>query len=50
MEMKTQAVTFKNPRLGHRVVGLLECFTGIWLMYRTYAATVNFAIGVKAWI
>ena len=35
---------------GHRVVGFLQCLTGIWLMYCTYAATVNFALGVKAWI
>jgi hypothetical protein len=27
---------------GHRVVGLFQCLTGIWLMYCTYAATVNF--------
>jgi hypothetical protein len=35
---------------GHRVVGLFQCLTGIWLMYCTYAATVNFALGEKAWI
>jgi hypothetical protein len=35
---------------GHRLVGLLQCLTAIWLMYCTYAATVNFALGVKAWI
>jgi hypothetical protein len=35
---------------GHRLVGLLQCLTGIWLMYCTYAATVNFALGEKAWI
>lgn len=35
---------------GHRLVGLLQCFTGIWLMCCTYAATANFALGVKAWI
>jgi hypothetical protein len=33
-----------------RLVGLLQCLTGIWLMYCTYAATVNFALGEKAWI
>jgi hypothetical protein len=35
---------------GHRIVGLLQFLTGIWLMYCTYAATVNFALGEKAWI
>jgi len=35
---------------GHRIVGLFQCLTGIWLMYCTYAATVNFALGEKAWI
>ncbi|HEY1579939.1 MAG TPA: hypothetical protein VGF82_22965, partial [Terracidiphilus sp.] len=35
---------------GHRLVGLFQCLTGIWLMYCTYAATVNFSLGVKAWI
>ena len=28
---------------GRQVVGLLQCLTGIWLMYCTYAETVNFA-------
>jgi hypothetical protein len=35
---------------GRRLVGLFPCLTGVWLMYRTYAATVNFALGQKAWI
>jgi hypothetical protein len=35
---------------GHRLVGLLQGFTGMWLMYCTYAATANFALGAKAWI
>jgi hypothetical protein len=35
---------------GHRLVGLLQCLTGVWLMYCTYAATVDFALGGKAWI
>jgi hypothetical protein len=35
---------------GHRVVGLFQCVTGIWLMYCTYAATISFALGVKTWI
>ena len=35
---------------GHRLVGLFQCLTGVWLMYCTYATTVNFALGQKAWI
>ena len=35
---------------GHRLVGLFQCLAGIWLMYCTYAATVNFVLGEKAWI
>jgi hypothetical protein len=35
---------------GHRLVGLFQCLTGIWLMYCTYAVTVNYSLGAKAWI
>jgi hypothetical protein len=35
---------------GGRIVGLLQLVTGIWLMYCTYAITVNLALGSKAWI
>ena len=35
---------------GARVVGLFQFITGIWLMYCTYAITVNVALGAKAWI
>jgi hypothetical protein len=37
-----------NP--GGRVIGLFQLITGIWLMYCTYAITVNLALGAKAWI
>ena len=37
-----------NP--GHRLVGLLQCLTAVWLMYCTYASTINFALGARAWI
>lgn len=35
---------------GERLVGLLQFLTGIWLMYLTYAATMNFALGTKWWV
>jgi hypothetical protein len=31
-------------------VGFFQFLTGIWLMYCTYAITVNLALGTKAWI
>jgi hypothetical protein len=37
-------------RLGGRVIGLLQLLTGVWLMYCTYAMTVDLALGAKAWI
>jgi len=33
-----------------RLVGLFQFVTGIWLMYCTYAMTVDLALGAKAWI
>ena len=35
---------------GGRVVGLFQFITGIWLMYCTYAMTVDLALGAKVWI
>jgi len=35
---------------GSRLVALLQCLTGIWLMYCTWAVTVNLALGYKVWI
>jgi hypothetical protein len=35
---------------GARLVGLLQFVTGIWLMYCTYAITVDLALGAKAWV
>jgi hypothetical protein len=35
---------------GARVVGLVQVLTGIWLMYLTYAATVDTALGAKVWV
>jgi len=37
-------------RAGVRIIGLLQVITGIWLMYCTYAITVDLALGAKAWI
>lgn len=36
--------------LGGRIVGLFQFVTGVWLMYCTYAMTVNLALGAKAWV
>lgn len=35
---------------GARLVGFFQFVTGIWLMYCTYAITVNLALGAKAWV
>ena len=35
---------------GARLVGLLQFVTGIWLMYCTYAITVDLIRGAKAWV
>jgi hypothetical protein len=35
---------------GSRLVALLQCLTGVWLMYCAWAVTVNLAFGYKAWI
>jgi hypothetical protein len=35
---------------GGRLVALFQCLTGIWLMYCTWAVTVNIALGYKFWI
>jgi hypothetical protein len=35
---------------GGRLVGLFQVLTGIWLMYCTYAITVDVALGAKVWV
>src|ERR1700755_934704 len=35
---------------GSRIVGLFQLFTGVWLMYCTYAMTVDLTLGAKVWI
>jgi hypothetical protein len=37
-----------NP--GIRLIGLFQFLTGLWLLYCTYAITVDVALGAKAWI
>jgi len=34
---------------GSRIVALLQCLTGVRLMYCTWAVTVNLALGYKLW-
>ena len=36
--------------IGMRLVGLFQFGTGIWLMYCTYAITVDLTLGAKAWV
>jgi len=36
--------------LGGRLVGLFQLITGVWLMYCTYAMTIDLALGAKAWV
>jgi len=35
---------------GGLLVGLFQFITGVWLMYCTYAMTVDLAGGAKAWV
>jgi len=35
---------------GGRIVGLFQLLTAIWLIYCTYAMTVDLALGAKAWV
>lgn len=41
---------FFSWRFGSKLVGLLQVATGIWLLYCTYAITVDLALGAKAWV
>jgi hypothetical protein len=43
-------VRFASWRAGSQLVGLWQCLTGVWLMYCTWAITVNLALGYKAWV
>jgi hypothetical protein len=46
-EVPTRLLGWKS---GTRLIGLFQFVTGVWLMYCTYATTVNLALGAKAWI
>ena len=47
------AIGFFGLGTGYLVWGeqaLFQLITGFWLLYCTYAITVNLALGAKAWI
>jgi hypothetical protein len=46
-EIPTRLLSWKS---GTRLIGLFQFVTGVWLMYCTYAITVNLALGAKVWI
>lgn len=41
---------FKLYANGERLVGLWQFLSGLWLMYLTYAVTMDFALGAKWWV
>jgi len=47
IEVPTRLLSWRS---GTQLIGLFQFLTGIWLMYCTYAVTVNLALGAKAWI
>jgi hypothetical protein len=47
VEIPTRLLSWSR---GARLVGLLQFVTGMWLMYCTYAITVDLALGAKAWV
>lgn len=38
------------PAAGVRLVGLWQVLTGIWLIYLTWAVTLNLSIGAHWWV
>jgi hypothetical protein len=46
-EVPTRLLSWNS---GNRIIGLFQLITGVWLMYCTYAMTVDLALGAKAWI
>jgi hypothetical protein len=34
-------------RVGDRALGLVRLATGVWLIHRTWAAALNFALGIQ---
>ena len=47
MEIPTRFLAWQT---GGRLVGLFQFVTAIWLLYCTYAMTVNVALGAHAWV
>lgn len=47
IEIPTRLLSWRS---GGRIAGLFQVFTGIWLMYCTYAMTVDLALGAKVWV
>ena len=47
IEVPTRFLTWK---LGARLIGLFQMLTALWLLYCTYAITVDLALGAKVWI
>jgi hypothetical protein len=47
IEVPTRLLSWRSAT---QLIGLFQFLTGIWLMYCTYAVTVNLALGAKAWI
>ncbi|HEY1952798.1 MAG TPA: hypothetical protein VGG76_08320 [Gemmatimonadaceae bacterium] len=41
---------FLSWNLGTRLIGLFQMLTACWLLYCTYAITVDLALGAKVWI
>ena len=41
---------FLSWNLGTRLIGLFQMLTAFWLLYCTYAITVDLALGAKVWI
>jgi hypothetical protein len=41
---------FLSWNLGSRLIGLFQMLTALWLLYCTYAITVDLALGAKVWI
>jgi hypothetical protein len=41
---------FLSWKLGARLIGLFQMLTALWLLYCTYAITVDLALGDKVWI
>jgi hypothetical protein len=45
----TEIPTLFGVLHGHRLIGLWQVLTGIWLMYLTHATVFNIALGRQWW-